>query len=514
MSSAIKAVDPRTGEALASYEEATLADVEAAVAAAVAAKDDPALADASKRAAFLRGAAARLRARADEIVALAGRETGLPPARLTGELARTTGQLEAFADVIANGDHHDAILDSPDPSAAPPRPDLRRTVRPLGPVAVFGASNFPLAFSTAGGDTASALASGCPVVVKGHPAHPGTSTLVAEEVAAAAADAGLPAGTFGHVLAASHEVGGALVDHPDVAAVAFTGSHRGGRALMDRAAARPVPIPVYAEMGSLNPVVVTEAALAARAGAIVEALAGAVANFGGQLCTKPGLVLVPEGDAGEAFTEALAAALAAREPEVLLAESIDRGLRAGLASLDDAGVTRLTPAGDDGGGGTDAGGFHARPVVHRARAADLGTIAEIGEEHFGPATIVLTYTSLAEAAQALLRAGGQLSATVHAEPVDHPTLTPLADAAARVAGRIVFDGVPTGVAVSWAMTHGGPYPAASDAGMSTSVGLTALRRFLRPVTYQDAPQSLLPPQLQDGNPLRIWRRVDGVLTRE
>lgn len=508
MSPAIKAVDPRTGEAVASYDEATVADVETAVAAATAAFDDPALADAGRRAALLRGAAARLRARGEEIVALAGRETGLPPARLNGELARTTGQLEAFADVIERGDHLDAILDSPDPSAAPPRPDLRRMVIPLGPVAVFGASNFPLAFSTAGGDTASALAAGCPVVVKGHPAHPGTSTLVAEEVSAAVADAGLPAGTFGHVLAAAHAVGGALVDHPGITAVAFTGSHRGGRALMDRAAARPVPIPVYAEMGSLNPVVVTEAALAARADAIAGALVGAVASFGGQLCTKPGLVLVPEGEAGEAFTTMLADALAAREPEVLLARSIDDGLRSGLASLDEAGVTRLTPPGD-----TDGGGFHARPVVHRARAADLGTIAPLGEEHFGPATIVLTYTSIEEATAALLRAGGQLSATVHAQDDDHAALQPLVDAAARVAGRIVFDGVPTGVAVTWGMTHGGPYPAASDGGRDTSVGMTAIRRFLRPVTYQDAPQALLPPALRDGNPMNIWRRVDGVLTQ-
>jgi acyl-CoA reductase-like NAD-dependent aldehyde dehydrogenase len=347
------------------------------------------------------------------------------------------------------------------------------------------------------------------VVVKGHPAHPGTSTFVAEEVAAAVADAGLPAGTFGHVLAAAHEVGGALVDHPNIAAVAFTGSHRGGRALMDRAASRPVPIPVYAEMGSLNPVVVTEAAIVERGAVIAEALVGAVANFGGQLCTKPGLVLVPAGEAGEAFTTTLATALAARDPEVLLAPSIDDGLRAGLASLDDAGVTRLTPAGD----AADAG-FHARPVVHRARAADLGTIAPIGEEHFGPATIVLTYTSIDEATAALLRAGGQLSATVHAQPGDHAALQPLVDAAARVAGRIVFDGVPTGVAVSWGMTHGGPYPAASDGGRDTSVGMTAIRRFLRPVTYQDAPQALLPAALRDGNPLNIWRRVDGVLTRD
>jgi NADP-dependent aldehyde dehydrogenase len=510
MSTAIKAVDPRTGEAVASYSEATLADVDAAVAAAVAAAPTAALADRARRAALLRGAAARLRAREEEIVALAGRETGLPPVRLQGELGRTTGQLEAFAGVVAAGDHLDAILDSADPDATPPRPDIRRTVVPLGPVAVFGASNFPLAFSTAGGDTASALAAGCPVVVKGHPAHPGTSRLVAQELSAAVVDAGLPSGTFGHVLAADHAIAGALVEHPGIRAVAFTGSGRGGRALMDRAAARPVPIPVFAEMGSLNPVVVTEAALEARADAIVAALAGAIATFGGQLCTKPGLVLVPEGAAGEVFAAALAATLGAREPEVLLAEPIRDGLRAGLAALESApGVTRLTPAEVEG-----EPGFRARPVVHRASAADLGTIDALGEEHFGPAAIVLTYTSLDEAAAALLRAGGQLTATVHAEAVDHAALAPLIAAAAGVAGRIVFDGVPTGVSVTWGMQHGGPYPAASDAGLHTSVGLTAPRRFLRPVTYQDAPQALLPAALRDGNPLGLWRRVDGVLTRD
>jgi acyl-CoA reductase-like NAD-dependent aldehyde dehydrogenase len=380
---------------------------------------------------------------------------------------------------------------------------------PIGPVAVFGASNFPLAFSTAGGDTASALAAGCPVVVKGHPAHPGTGALVASEVSAAVADAGLPGGTFAHLLSAGFAVGEALVDHPAIRAVAFTGSGRGGRALMDRAAARPEPIPVFAEMGSLNPVVVTEAALGARADAIVAALTGAIANFGGQLCTKPGLVLVPAGARGDAFAAALTRALGAREPEVLLTEAILGGLRGGLRALEEEpAVTRLTEADGDG-----HAGFRVRPAVYRAEASDLGRVAPLAEEHFGPAVILLTYTSIGDAAAALERAGGQLTATVHAEPADHAALHPLVEAATRVAGRVVFDGVPTGVAVSWAMHHGGPYPASSD-GAHTSVGMTALRRFLRPVVYQDAPESLLPPALRDGNPLGIWRRVDGELTRD
>ncbi|WCB93003.1 NADP-dependent fatty aldehyde dehydrogenase [Baekduia alba] len=508
MSATIKAVDPRTGIGIAEYPEATRDDVDAAVAAATSAATDPALADPARRAALLRAIAQRLQQREDQIVALAGSESGLPPARLQGELARTTGQLRAFADVLDRGAHLDAIIDTADPAATPPRPDIRRTTVPIGPVAVFGASNFPLAFSTAGGDTASALAAGCPVVVKGHPAHPGTSTLVAGEIAAAVADAGLPEGTFGHVLAADHAIGGALVDHPDVRAVAFTGSGAGGRALMDRAAARPVPIPVFAEMGSLNPVVVTEAAIDARTDAIVAALTGAIANFGGQLCTKPGLVLVPEGDAGSAFTDALAAAIGAREREVLLAQPVRDGLGRGLQALESApGVAKLTDA-----EAIDRGaGFHARPSLYRAAAGDLGTVGTLGEEHFGPAAVVLTYTSIEDAAAALVRAGGQLTATVHAQPQDHQQLQPLIDAAARVAGRVVFDGVPTGVAVTWGMHHGGPYPAASDGGAHTSVGMTALRRFQRPVAFQDAPQELLPPELRDGNPMRIVRRVDGVL---
>ncbi len=309
MPATFNAVDPRTGLPGASYDEASPADVEAAVAAAQQAFAHPALRDRGARAAMLRGAAGRLRAAGDEIVATAEAETGLPEARLRSELERTAGQLEAFAALLDAGDYVEAILDSPDPDAKPiPRPDVRRMLVPVGPVAVFGASNFPLAFSTAGGDTASALAAGCPVVVKGHPSHPGTGELVAREVRAAIADAGLPEGTFAHLLAAGIEVGEALVDAPAIQAVGFTGSTAGGRAIMDRAARRPQPIPVYAEMGSINPIVVTEAALKARAGAIAEGLVASVATFGGQLCTKPGVVFVPYGEAGNDFVRTVARA--------------------------------------------------------------------------------------------------------------------------------------------------------------------------------------------------------------
>src|SRR3954468_7443927 len=317
MALTFNSVDPRTGEAGPTFEEARPDDVRAAVAAATAAV--PALRDRDRRIALLRGAAARLRAAGDEIVAVCEAETGLPEARLRSELERTAGQLELFADVVEAGDHVEAIIDTADPDAVPiPRPDVRRMLVPLGPVAVFGASNFPLAFSTAGGDTASALAAGCPVVVKGHPAHPGTGEVVARELRAAAADAGLPEGTFANLPASGKEVGEALVDDPGIAAVGFTGSIPAGRAIHDRAARREVPIPVYAEMGSNKPIGLPPRALAARADAIAEGLTASVANFGGQLCTKPGVVFVPAGASGDAFAADVADRLAALEPTVLL----------------------------------------------------------------------------------------------------------------------------------------------------------------------------------------------------
>ncbi|HEX5622584.1 MAG TPA: aldehyde dehydrogenase family protein, partial [Solirubrobacteraceae bacterium] len=301
MALTFNSVDPRTGEPGPSFQEATPDDVHAAAEAAAAVHRSGALRDRAKRVSLLRGAAARLRAAGDEIVAVCESESGLPEGRLRSELERTCGQLEAFAAIVEAGDDAEAILDSPDPDAVPiPRPDVRRMRVPIGPVAVFGASNFPLVFSTAGGDTASALAAGCPVIVKGHPSHPGTGELVARELRAAVADAELPEATFAHLPAAGVEVGEVLVDAPEIAAVGFTGSFNGGKAIFDRAARRAVPIPVYAEMGSINPIVVTEAALRARAGKIAEGLAASVSNFGGQLCTKPGVVFVPDGPDGDA----------------------------------------------------------------------------------------------------------------------------------------------------------------------------------------------------------------------
>jgi NADP-dependent aldehyde dehydrogenase len=506
MALSFNSVDPRSGAAGPAFDEAQPAHVRAAVAAATAAA--PALRDRERRCALLRGAAARLRAAGDEIVATCEAETGLPEARLRSELERTAGQLELFASVVEAGDHVEAIIDTPDPDATPiPRPDVRRMLVPLGPVAVFGASNFPLAFSTAGGDTASALAAGCPVVVKGHPSHPGTGELVARELRAAAAEAGLPEGTFAHLLASGVEVGEALVDDPGVAAVGFTGSIAGGRAIHDRAARRPVPIPVYAEMGSINPIVATEAALDARAGAIAEGLVASVATFGGQLCTKPGVVFVPAGAAGDAFAADVAARLDGVEPTVLLNERVRDALRDGVERLAAHDEVRALGSAEF----AEAEGFRHQPAAFEAPAAAVADGSELLEEHFGPVVVLLRYSSAGELRAALAQLEGQLTASLHAQPEED--VAALVEQLSDRAGRIVFDGFPTGVAVTHGMHHGGPYPACSNP-LHTSVGATAIRRWLRPVAFQNAPAAVLPPELQDANPLGIWRRVDGAPTRD
>jgi acyl-CoA reductase-like NAD-dependent aldehyde dehydrogenase len=493
-------VDPRTGEPGPSYEEASPADVRAAVEAAAAVHRSGALRDRAKRAALLRGAAARLRAAGDEIIAVCEAETGLPEVpRLRSELERTCGQLEAFAAIVDAGDDAEAIIDHPDPDAKPiPKPDVRRMRVPLGPVAVFGASNFPLAFSTAGGDTASALAAGCPVIVKGHPSHPGTGALVARELRAAVADAGLPEGTFAHLPAAGVEVGEALVDAPEIAAVGFTGSFAGGKAIFDRASRREVPIPVYAEMGSINPIVVTEAALRERADKIAEGLTASVSSFGGQLCTKPGVVFVPAGEAGDAFAADLAARLDAADPQVLLNERLRDALRAAVGRLEQ----HARPLGS--GSPADGPGFRHQPAAYEAPAS--GLTPELLEEHFGPVVLLLRHGSREELLEALEQIDGQLTGSVHAQPGED-----VADVVAALgerAGRVVFNGFPTGVAVTVGMHHGGPFPATTSP-LHTSVGMTATDRFTRPIAFQDAPAEALPPELREENPLGIRRRIDG-----
>jgi acyl-CoA reductase-like NAD-dependent aldehyde dehydrogenase len=507
VSTTFHAIDPSTGASGAAFEEATPADVHDAVTAADAVFRSGALRDPDARVALLRGAASRLRAAGDEIVAMAGAETGLPEGRLRSELERTAGQLEAFAAIVEAGDYVEAIIDTADPDAKPiPRPDVRRMLVPIGPVAVFGASNFPLAFSTAGGDTASALAASCPVVVKGHPSHPGTTAIVAREVSAAVTDAGLPEGTFSVLQSSGVEVGEALVDEPAIAAVGFTGSFNGGKALYDRAAARERPIPVYAEMGSVNPIVVTEAALRARSAAIAEGLAASVSSFGGQLCTKPGVVFVPAGESGEGFTADLGARLSAAEPQVLLNERLRDALATRVADLD----ALAEPVGEPATAAEP--GFRFRPGAYRTDAADLREHPELLDERFGPIVLLVAYGSRDELLDALALIDGQLTGSVHAQDEDSDLVAALVEVLSERAGRVVFDGFPTGVAVTYAMHHGGPYPATTAPG-HTSVGMTAIQRFLRPVAFQNAPAHVLAPELRDENPRGIWRRVNGELTR-
>lgn len=450
------------------------------------------------RARWLVALAEALEGHRDELVALAADETHLSPARLTGEVTRTATQLRFFAGVALEGSYVEATLDSPDAALTPPRPDLRRMLRPIGVVAVFAASNFPFAFSVLGNDTASALAAGCPVVVKAHPGHPRLSRRVVELGREALVGAGGPAAAL--ALVDGFDAGTALVRHPLVSAVGFTGSTRGGRALFDLASARAAPIPFYGELGSINPVVVTEAAAAADVAGIAAGLAGSFTRDGGQYCTKPGLVFVPE---GSGFEAALVAALAEAPSQALLTDGIARAFDSGSAALAARDDVELVFAADRATADASA------PVVV-ATSVDAFTTAHEAflEECFGPLTVLVRYADDEALAAALDVLEGSLTGTIHHAPGDD--VAALTEALGRVAGRIVYNGWPTGVAIAWAQHHGGAWPA-TTASVHTSVGATAIRRWLTPIAYQDAPAAVLPPELADGNPLGVPRREDGVL---
>lgn len=490
-------VDPRTGKQREEVAvESGPAEVDAAVRAAAAAL--PALADRGVRSRMLRGAAALLEQSAADVIAAADAETALGVPRLTGELARTAHQLRAFADVVEDGAFLGVIIDPADPDAQPvPRPDLRRYKIPLGVVAVYAASNFPLAFSVPGGDTASALAAGCPVVVKAHPDHPATSELCAALLRRAATEAGLPADTVR--LVHGFDAGVALVRHPLVAAAGFTGSIPGGRALFDAAAARPRPIPFHGELGSLNPVVVTEAAAAERAEQIGTGLAGSFTLGNGQFCTKPGLVLAPASEAGDRLVAALTGAANGALPGVMLDGRMRERFLAGAAERAALpGVQVPVAPGADGEMGVRPGYV----VVDADLLAQEGPHDLLLEECFGPLTVVVRYAADAAGEQqveaVLGRLPGNLTATAHigsAEgQVENGAAARLLLRLSAIAGRVLVNGWPTGVAVTAAQHHGGPYPATTST--STSVGATAIERWLRPIAYQDVPRPLLPPDLR------------------
>jgi NADP-dependent aldehyde dehydrogenase len=499
----VRAIAPATDEQLdPPYSQIDVDQLQEATDAAWRAFDSFSRLDPEPHAAFLESIADEIDAAGDQLIRRAMRETGLPEARLTGERARTTGQLRMFAGVVRTGEHRGVRIDPAQPERAPqPRLDIRQRRVPLGPVAVFGASNFPLAFSTAGGDTASALAAGCPVVFKAHSSHPGTSEIVAAAIARAIARHGLHPGVFSHIFGPGRSVGQALVAVPRIQAVGFTGSRSGGLALVRTAQERPVPIPVYAEMSSVNPVFVLPGALENGIDELAAGYVQSATGSSGQLCTKPGIVFVPRGDDGDAFLRAVAGAIDAAWGQTMLSPGIAATWRDGVQTRD--GHADVLARGSEGDGP------HApAPVIHAAGIASFATDPELHEEIFGAASLVVRYADAAELLAAAERLEGQLTATLQLADGDAELARLLLPVLERKAGRILANGWPTGVEVGHAMVHGGPFPATSDA-RATSVGSLAIDRFLRPVAYQNLPDELLPESLRDANPWDVPRLIDG-----
>ncbi|ERY34466.1 TPA: aldehyde dehydrogenase (NADP(+)) [Pseudomonas aeruginosa] len=502
----LQSLDAASGEALPyRFVQATPEEVDAAAEAAASAYPHYRQLPASRRAEFLDTIAAELDALDDDFVAIVCRETALPATRIQGERSRTSGQLRLFAEVLRRGDFHGARIDRARPERKPlPRVDLRQCRIGLGPVAVFGASNFPLAFSTAGGDTAAALAAGCPVVFKAHSGHMATAERVAATILRAAERTGMPAGVFNMIYGGG--VGERLVRHPAIQAVGFTGSLKGGRALCDMAAARAQPIPVFAEMSSINPVVLLPAALKKRGEAVADELSASVVLGCGQFCTNPGLVIGIRSAQFSAFLERFAARMDDQPAQTMLNAGTLASYEKGLAALHAHPRVRHLA-------GQPQEGRQARPQLFQA---DVSLLLEgdelLQEEVFGPASVVVEVADHAELKRALHGLHGQLTATLIAEGEDLASFADLVPLLEQKAGRLLLNGYPTGVEVCDAMVHGGPYPATSDA-RGTSVGTLAVDRFLRPVCYQNYPDAWLPEALKDGNPLGIARLVDGVGTR-
>jgi alpha-ketoglutaric semialdehyde dehydrogenase len=510
--SSLRGHDPTRGEPLEpEFAEATENEVDRACRLADAAFPLFAALAPKARAAFLREIAREIMDLGDVLLDRAHRETALPLPRLQGERGRTVSQLEMFAALVEEGSWVDARIDRAKPERTPlPRPDLRRMRVPLGPVAVFGASNFPLAFSVAGGDTASALAAGCPVVVKAHPAHPGVCELVGSAIVRAVQKAGMPEGTFSMLQGKGTAVGQSLATHPLVKALAFTGSFGGGRALFDAGARRPEPIPVYAEMGSANPVFILPDALATRGEAIAKALAASVTQGAGQFCTNPGLTLMMSSVATDAFIERAAEILGGSPAGTLVHSGIKVAYDRELDNVARLEGVSVRARGEAKGPCAET---EARPALLLTDATSYGRHPRLAEEIYGPATVAVVCESASELVGVARALKGHLTATIHGTEKDLAEFSELVALLRHKAGRLIFNGFPTGVEVCPAMHHGGPYPSTTDA-RSTSVGTAAIERFVRPVCFQDFPQSSLPEELQDKNPRGIWRLVDGGLTRD
>ena len=492
----VQGFNPATGENLSPvYHTASRAEVDEAARLADAAFAIYSQTTGAERARFLRRIAENIVALGDQLIARANAETGLPEGRLRTETGRTCNQLRLFADLVEEGSWVDARIDHGDRARQPlPKPDVRSMLRPLGPVVVFGASNFPLAFSVAGGDTASALAAGCPVIVKAHHAHPGTSELVGLAVCEAAKACELPEGTFSLLYGSGNEIGTALVKHPLIKAGGFTGSRTGGRALFDAASSRPEPIPFYAEMSSVNPVVILPGALRERSDQIAAGLHSSVTLGAGQFCTNPGLVLLADNNESDAFVNKLGELMAGTAEQTMLTPAITTNYRNGVAARTNHAAVQTICA----------------SALFKTTAAEFLAHPELAEELFGPSSLVVIYND--ELINLVNALEGQLTVTVHGTEDDLNTHRDLIRLLETKAGRLVFNGFPTGVEVCHAMVHGGPYPATSD-GRSTSVGTRAIFRFTRQVCFQDFPNSALPAELRDENPLNIWRMVDAEIMR-
>ena len=499
------ATDPTTGQHLQpGFIPATGEEVELAARLSAEAFEVYRRTPGRERGAFLRKIAAKIESIAEEVIERAGQETALPRARLQGETARTCGQLRLFAQVAEEGSWVNARIDHAEPGRKPlPKPDIRSMLRPLGPVVVFGASNFPLAFSVAGGDTASALAGGNTVIVKAHAAHPGTSELVGRAVQESVRECGLPEGVFSLLFGSGSQVGTALMKHPLVRAGGFTGSRTAGRTLMDVAASRPEPIPFYAEMSSTNPVFILPGALRERAESIAAGLHASFTLGAGQFCTKPGMAFLPQGTDAESFTRKLRQLVMESSPFHLLTKSIHHSYDSAIAGRKTDSAVELVAQGVQ----TGSTGFAASSALFETDASSfLGS--DLDAEIFGPTTILVRHASRDQVLAIARSLEGHLTATIHGTDQDLHEFADLLAILETKVGRLVFNGFPTGVEVTHAMVHGGPYPSTSD-GRSTSVGSQAIFRFTRLVCYQGFPDAALPDELKDSNPLGIWRMIDG-----
>lgn len=507
---AMYATNPATGARLEpGFVPATAQEVDRAVNLASQAFEEYQRVSGRERGAFLRTIAAKIESISADVIERAAQETALPQARLQGETARTCAQLRLFAQVAEEGSWVQARIDRADPDRKPaPKADIRSVLRPLGPVVVFGASNFPLAFSVAGGDTASALAGGNTVIVKAHAAHPGTSEVVGRAVQESVRECGLPEGVFSLLFGSGPQIGTALMKHRLVKAGGFTGSRVAGRILMDVAASRPEPIPFYAEMSSTNPVFILPGALRERGSNIAAGLYGSFTLGAGQFCTKPGMVFLPQGSDATAFAQKLQESVRGATPFHLLTKAIHSSYDSAIAARKADSSVRLVA---EGGPTTADASFAASSALFETDAATfLGS--DLDEEIFGPATLLVKHSTRDQVLAIARGLEGHLTATIHGTEQDLHEFADLIAILENKVGRLVFNSFPTGVEVTHAMVHGGPYPSTSD-GRSTSVGSQAIFRFTRLVCYQGFPDSSLPDALKDKNPLGIWRMADGEMAR-